>query len=116
MGKSRPAIVRFVQLRALHVGLAATETVTEPLPVPFVGVTVTQPLHGLVTVQGQPLLLADTITVTLPAPAEGLQLGQLFVKLHSGCGLPDCVIRKLRVALSPLTVIVFVREAALGFA
>ncbi len=114
--KGRPAIVRFVQLRALHVELAPTDTVTEPLPAPFVGVTVTQLLHGFVVVQGQPLLLADTATVKIPAPDEGLQLGGLLVKLHTGGALPDCVIRKLRVALAPLTVIVFVRELTLGLA
>jgi len=65
--------------RGLHVWLALTDTVTDPLPVPLIGVTVTQLLHGLVTVQVQSLLLAVRFTIVLPPSAGGLQFGGLIV-------------------------------------
>ncbi len=65
----------------LHVGLAVTETVTGPLPVPPIGVTITQLLHGLLTVQEQSPLLAVTFTVVLPTPGGALQLAGLIVNV-----------------------------------
>jgi len=55
--------------------------VTEPLPVPPVGVTVSQLLHGLPTVQEQSLLLAVILTVVLPPSGGALQLVGLIMNV-----------------------------------
>ena len=71
-----------VQGRGAQAGLVLTDTVTDPLPVPLVGVTVTQLPQGLLTLQLQSLLLAVTFTIVLPPPAGGLQLDGAIAKLH----------------------------------
>ena len=67
-----PAIVT-VQVRVPPVLLADAVTVTEPLPVPVLGETVSHELHGLLTLQAHPLP-AVTLTVVLPPAAGALQL------------------------------------------
>jgi hypothetical protein len=62
-----------VQLRLLPVLLALAESVTVLLPLPLMGDTVSQLLHGLLTVHEHPLL-ALTLTVVLPPQAAMLPL------------------------------------------
>lgn len=67
-----PAIVS-VQLRVVQSGFALTLTVTERLPLPLAGDTVTQLVHGLLTVHEHPLAV-ETLTLVLPPPAGADQL------------------------------------------
>jgi len=62
-----------LQSRELVLEFAVTDTVTEPLPLPLVGETVTQLLQGLLTLQPQPEPVV-MFTEVLDAPAPGDQL------------------------------------------
>jgi len=70
-----------LQERGLHERFTLADTVIDPLPVPLIGVTVTQLLHGLVTVQLQSPLLAVMVTVVVPPPASVLQFVALIVNV-----------------------------------
>ena len=59
--------------RGLQLVLAWAVTVTEPLPTPFIGDTVSHEVHGLLTLQAQPAV-AVTVTTWPPLLADGLQL------------------------------------------
>ena len=74
-----PAIA-MLHVRVLQLALAWTVTVTEPLPVPLAGDTVSHEVHGLLTLQLQPAA-AVTVTTWLPLLADGLQLVGLIVNV-----------------------------------
>jgi hypothetical protein len=59
--------------RVLQAVLGWAVTVTEPLPVPLMGDTVSHEVHGLLTLQASPGVTA-TVTTWLPPPTGGLQL------------------------------------------
>jgi hypothetical protein len=63
-----------VQLRLLPVLLALAESVTVLLPLPLMGDTVSQLLHGLLTVHEHALDGGVTLTVVLPPQAAMLPL------------------------------------------
>ena len=69
-----------MHVRVLQVVLAWAVTVTEPLPVPLVGLVDTQVLLGVPTNQAQP---APPVTVTtwLPPLADGNQVVALIVNV-----------------------------------
>ncbi|MEI6393044.1 MAG: hypothetical protein WCT12_18310 [Verrucomicrobiota bacterium] len=74
-----PAIV-ILHVRVLQLVFAWAVIVTEPLPVPLMGNTVSHEVHGLLTLQLQP---ADAVTVAtwLPLLADGLQVVGLIVNV-----------------------------------
>ena len=69
-----------LHVRVLQLLLAPAVTVTTPLPVPLVVDTVSQEVHGLLTLQLQPAA-AVTVTTWLPLLADGLQLVGLIVNV-----------------------------------
>ncbi|MEI6393043.1 MAG: hypothetical protein WCT12_18305 [Verrucomicrobiota bacterium] len=77
--KTCPAMVT-VQERVLAVLFAAAVTVTEPLPVPLPGDTVSHEVHGLLTLQLQPAA-AVTVTTWLPPPPGAFQPVGLIVNV-----------------------------------
>ena len=73
--KVRPAIVS-VPVRSTRFGLAATLKATEPLPEPEPPVTVIQAALDA-AVHVQPLLLASTLTESVPPSAATAALSEL---------------------------------------
>ena len=69
-----------VQERVPPVLFAVAVTVTEPLPVPLVGDTVSHEVQGLLSPQVQPAVPVTAIT-WLPLAAVGPQLVGLIVKV-----------------------------------
>ncbi|MEI6393045.1 MAG: hypothetical protein WCT12_18315, partial [Verrucomicrobiota bacterium] len=74
-----PAIVT-LHVRVLQLVLAWGVTVTEALPSPLAGDTVSHEVHGLLTLQLQPAA-AVTVTTWLPVLADGLQVVGLIVNV-----------------------------------
>ena len=64
-----------MQFRGLQPGLAVAFTLTEPLPVPEVGNTLTHPQELLSTVQLHPLPAFTTTGVPPPAPGADQLIG-----------------------------------------
>jgi len=74
-----PAIVS-VQLRGLQLGLGLAQRVSDRLPVPPLGDTVSQ-LHAMLIVQLQSLLLAVRVTFVHPPSGDGLQFVGLMANV-----------------------------------